>query len=127
MTIQEALDRVDLIRPNGMKKEFKIAALAELDGIIYRELVTKHRRNPGESIGIYEGYTDETEPGTILLAPFPYDELYTYWLCCKVDYQNLEMDKYNNDRTMFNNAYEQLSDYWTRTRMPLQRNRELRI
>lgn len=127
MTIQEALDRVDLMRPNGMKKEFKIAALSELDGLIHREIISRHCRLAGESDAEYEGYTEETDPGTILAAPFPYDEIYTYWLCCKVDYQNLEMDKYNNDRTMFNNAYDTLADWWTRTHMPKQRNRQLRI
>ena len=128
MTIQEALDRVDIIRPNGLKKINKIAALSELDGLIRKEIIDRHYQTRDEEVpGPYEGYTEETDPATELLAPFPYDEIYTYWLCCKVDYQNLEMDKYNNDRLMFNNAFDTLSDYWTRTHLPIQLNRELRI
>ena len=127
MTIQEALDRVDLIRPNGMKKEVKIAALAELDGMIDREIISRHYLNADEEYAEFEPYTGETDPSTELLAPHPYDEIYTYWLCCKVDYQNLEMDKHNNDSIMYNNAYEELANYWTRTHLPRQRHRELRI
>ena len=128
MTIQEALDRVDMLRPNGLNKTFKLAALSELDGIIRKEIIDRHYQTPEEEVTEeYKGYTEETDPTTELLAPFPYDEIYTYWLCCKVDYQNLEMDKYNNDRAMFNNAYDTLADYWTRTHMPRQRHRELHI
>lgn len=127
MTIQEALDRVDMMRPNNMQKDFKLAALSELDGLIRREMIATHEENEDDDIPEAAVYTEETAPDTRLIAPFPYDEIYMYWLCCKVDLQNLEMDKHNNDRILFNNAYDTLSDYWTRTHMPKQRNRELHI
>ena len=152
MNIQEALDRIDMMRPNMMKKVFKIAALSELDGRIFKEIIQQHydeteqpmtlmeqiiflspeQRNIAaaetESEGTeFAGYTVETDPGTELLAPFPYDEIYTYWLAAKVDWQNLEMDKYANDRTLFNNAWKELDDYWTRTHMPKQKTRQIRL
>ena len=151
MRIQEALDRIDLIRPNMMRKELKIAALSELDGRIYGEIIRIHedgRRPPMTPMERiihlspeerfpeeeqrpepepFPGYSTDTDPGTELLAPFPYDEIYLYWLACKVDYQNLEPDKYNNDRTLFNNAWNELSNWYTRTHMPKQRTRELRL
>ena len=150
MRIQEALDRSDMRRPNMVKKEFKIAALSELDGQIWKELIQTHESGnappmtPMERIihlspelreaaeeqaeeETFTGYTMETDPGTELLAPFPYDEIYLYWLASKVDFQNLEPDKYNNDRQMFNSAWVALSDWYTRTHMPKQRVREFRI
>lgn len=151
MKIQEALDRIDIMRPNMMPKHFKIAALSELDGLIHREIIKNHTSGQPRPMTLMEqiinlspedrqippegpepeedftGYTVETDPGTELLAPFPYDEIYLYWLASKVDFQNLEMDKFNNDRTMFNNSWEALSDWYTRTHMPKQRVRELRI
>lgn len=151
MTIQEALDRIDMMRPNMMKKEIKIQALSELDGLIWREIIQNHEDGSEKPMTIMEqivflspeertigetedeqtqefpGYTIETDPGTVLLAPFPYDEVYTWWLASKADWQNQEIDKYNNDRTLFNNAYDTLSDWWTRTHMPKQRSREFRI
>lgn len=157
MRIQEALDRIDEMRPNMVKKEIKIAALSELDGLVYREIIQNHEK-PGarpmtpmeqviwlspeqrtfdgttesyqqaeEQEEDFKGYTIETDPGTELLVPFPYDEMYIWWLASKVDWQNMEMDKYNNDRTLFNNAYDTMSDWYTRTHMPKQRTREFRI
>ena len=151
MNIQEALDKIDIMRPNMMKKQIKIAALSELDGMIYQEIIRIHESgnqppltmmeqiillSPEErTIGTTEaeteegftGYTMETDPGTELLAPFPYDEIYLYWLASKVDFQNLEMDKYNNDRVMFNSAWTELSDWYTRTHMPKSRVRGIRL
>ena len=40
-------------------------------------------------------------------------------LMSKIDLLNQEIDKYNNDRALFENAYDTMSDWWTRTRMPL--------
>lgn len=151
MRIQEALDRIDMMRPNMMKKEFKVAALSELDGRIWSEIIKNHEDGlprpltPAEQIYFlppeergtetepddqpedFPGYTMETDPGTELLAPFPYDEIYLYWLASKVDFQNLEMDKYNNDRILFNTAWNDLGDWYTRTHMPKQRVREIRL
>ena len=152
MNIQEALDRIDMMRPNMMKKVFKIAALSELDGRIYHEIIQQHEDEEHQPMTLMEriiflspeqraaaeedesstttdfaGYTVETDPGTELLAPFPYDEIYTYWLAAKVDWQNLEMDKYANDRTLFNNAWKELDDYWTRTHMPKQKTRQIQL
>ena len=45
----------------------------------------------------------------------------------KIDLQNLEMDKYNNDRALFENAYGEMSDWWNRTYMPVQRHRQIWI
>lgn len=153
MTIQEALDRIDLMRPNMVEKTVKIAALSELDGLIFREIILNHEdgrprpMTPMEEIiwlspekrtygsgnppvpppePQFPGYTMETDPGTELLVKFPYDEIYTWWLASKVDWANQEMDKYNNDRTLFNSAYDTYSDWYTRTHMPRQRSREFR-
>lgn len=125
MTIQQALDRADMIRPNMMQRELKVAALSELDGLVHQEILMKHWHRPEERE--IPHYDESTDPGTVLLVPFPYDEIYTYWLQMKIDDQTLEYDKYNNDRLKFNAAYESFSDYWTRTRMPISTVRELRI
>lgn len=124
MTIQQAIDRVDLLHPNKQSATHKVAWLSELDGLIHRELIMTHAHT--EEQETYEGYTMDTDPDTVLLAPFPYDEIYTHYLTSQVDLQNAEIGKYNNDRTLFNNAYDTLSDYWTRTHKPISR-REIRI
>ena len=125
MNIQTALDRADEMKPNMMSRELKIAALSELDGLIHREIILKHWHLPKDIV--FKGYTKDTDPGTELLAPWPYDEMYTSWLMARIDQQNLEMDKYENDRIQFNAQYERFQDFWRRTHMPLSWNRQLRI
>ena len=125
MNIQTALDRADEMKPNMMSRDLKIAALSELDGLIHREIILKHVHTPAQHC--FKGYDKDTDPGTELLAPWPYDEMYGYWLMARIDDQNLEYDKYENDRAKFNNAYDMFHDWWRRNHMPLTRNRELRI
>lgn len=125
MTIQKALDRLDEMKPNAMGRHLKVAWLAEIDGLIHHEIIMKHEHS--EEDERFDEYTEMTDEGTELIAPFPYDELYTYWLMSKVDMQNLEWDKYNNDRQLFNSAYNMFHDWWRREHMPLTHVRELRI
>lgn len=209
MTIQEALDRADLLRPNNQSIDFKLRWLSELDGLLCREILSVHVQdvyritiaegdgdpedwnesveirvakanagaNPrfditgnGQTYKVYRngrkqtvpapifeavkhaaeifedgsvtisgrvytpidpenftGYDAETDPSLQLIAEFPYDEIYTHYLCSKIDLQNLEIDKYNNDMELFNNAYNLFNDYWTRTHLPLTFNSELHI
>ena len=129
MKLQQAIDRVDEMRPNMQSRELKVAALSELDGLIWSELIMKHHLLPGEVIRMASmpEYDSDTDPGTTLLVRSPYDRIYDYWLMSKIDQQTLEQEKFNNDIALFNSYYEQFSDYWTRTHMPKTRVRELRI
>lgn len=123
MTIQEVLDRVDEMKPNLMDRGFKIKYLSEIEGLIHTELRLKHEHTAEEHI--LPKYDEGTDAGTELIVPDPYAMVYVYWIMSKIDMRNLEIDKYNNDRLLFDNAYNMLSDWWTRTRMPLSCVREL--
>ena len=125
MKLQQAIDRVDEVRPNMMSRDLKIDFLSELDGLIWQEIVNKHEYD-GEMPEM-PAYDEDTDPGTALLVPFPYDNIYLYWLMAKIDEQTLEAEKYANDRQMFNASYESYSDWYTRNHMPKTRVRELRL
>ena len=125
MTIAKALERADQLKPNMVKRKMKIDWLSELDGLLHREIILKHEHT--EEQDTFTGYNEETDQGQELLAPFPYDEIYTFWLLSKIDLNNMEYDRYSNDRILFNNAYDTLSDYWTREHMPITYAKELRI
>jgi hypothetical protein len=125
MNIQEALDFADGLKPNMMPAQMKIAFLQEIDQLIYKEILLKHEHT--EEQEVLPEYDTDTDRGTELLVPDPYSMLYPYWLMSKIDLQNLEMDKYNNDRALFENAYNTMQDWWTRTYMPIQRNRQIWI
>lgn len=118
MNIQEALDLVDGMKPNMMDRTMKIKFLQELDQLIYHEILLKHQHEAAQEV--LPVYDADTDPGTELLVPDAYGrEMYLYWLMSKVDLQNMEIEKYNNDRALFENCYDTMSDWWTRTHMPI--------
>lgn len=125
MNIQEALDLADQLKPNMMARQVKIAFLQELDQKIYKEILLKHEHE--EEQEVLPEYDTDTDGGTELLVPDPYGMVYVYWLTQKIDLLNQETDKYNNDRAMFENAYNEMHDWWNRTYMPIMRNRQIRI
>ena len=117
MTIQEAIDLADQLKPNMMITPVKIRFLNEIEGKIHEEIILQHEHTEAE--GEKPEYTTDTDPGTDLIVPAPYDMVYVYWLIAQIDHMNMEMDKYNNDRLLFEDAYGNFNDYWTRTRMPI--------
>lgn len=125
MTIQAALDMADQLKPNMMQRAAKIGFLNEIDNLIHRELIMRHEHTSAEETA--PAYDTTTDEATELLIPTPYDMLYVYWIMSKIDLLNQEMDKYNNDRALFENAYQMAADWINRTKMPISRTREIRI
>ena len=155
MTIQEAIDRVDILKPNHFTDEDKIGWLNTLDGQVWRELITTHEqpRRHGHHHGVrpedfaadpldgekphrhehdwnagrYHPYDNDTPRDTVLLVEEPYAEMYIHYMAAQIDLGNAEIGKYNNDKSLFNNAYLTYSDYYTRTHMPLTRIRHFTL
>ena len=126
MTIESAIARVNKLRPNSVPEKTKVEWLSQVDGLVHREILLAHEL-PEEIPEEFDGYDHNTHPATVLLVPFPYDEIYIHWLNAQIDYAMMENDKYNNDRMLFNNAWDTFGDAWRRAHMPVQKTRELRI
>lgn len=118
MTIIEAIDQIDELEPNMYKLGQKIGWLSRVDALITREILDKHEPDPDTELVPFEGYTEDTDQNTILIAPVPYDELYIYYLEMQINYNNKEYDKYNNSALMFQNAFDSFRNFWNRTHMP---------
>ena len=120
MTVREAITQVDRLKPNKYSEADKVKWLSDIDGLIVRELVDTHENSPLTEE--FMGYTDlATHGDTELLVPFPYDILYRWYLESQIDLSNMEINKYNNSKTLFNNAYLTYTDHYNRTHMPKQR------
>lgn len=115
MTLLEAINRIDALKPNSYSQEEKIQWLSNLDGIIKREIIDTHEG--GEGI-VFNGYTEETSLVTELLVPAPYDDVYLRYLEMQIDYANGEYGKYNNSMAMYDTAYSNFQRYYNRTYMP---------
>ena len=117
MNIQQALDMADNMLPNMMPRPMKIAFLTEIEQMIHNEIVLKHEHT--EEQEVMPAYTENTDPGTELVIPDPYSNLYYYYIMAKIDEQNLEFDKFNAHWGLFENKYDTMSDWYTRNHMPL--------
>ena len=115
MTIMEAINRIDAIKPNSYPQGEKIRWLSTLDGMVKSKIIDTHE---GGNMVAFDGYTEDTNLLTPLLVPAPYDEVYLFWLESKIDYLNGETGRYNNSISMFNTSYEEFSRYYNRTHMP---------
>ena len=122
MTIQEALDTTDELKPNMMSPRLKMKFLTEIEQLIHGEIVLRHEHT--EAQHARPVYTEETDPQTVLLVPDPYSDVYPKYLLTQIDRQNQEDARYNVDRALFENAYETMSDWWTREHMPVSRVRQ---
>lgn len=115
MTIFDAINRIDAIKPNSYTQLEKVRALSTLDGIIKNSIIDTHE---GSEDVVFAEYTQETNLTTELLVPAPYDVIYLYWLESTIDYWNGETGKYNNSIELYNAAYSEFEKYYNRTHMP---------
>ena len=57
MTIREALETVDQLKPNQYGSADKLRWLSELDGIVHREILMAHETQ----VPAFDGYAPETD------------------------------------------------------------------
>lgn len=116
MTIREIITQVDNLKPNQYSDEEKIKWLSAVESMIYNDVILTHENK--ENI-TFNGFDEDTDDNTELIAPEPYANLYVMWLFAKIDFNNAEIGRYNNSQAMFNNSYMEFQNYWNRTHMPI--------
>ena len=114
MTINEAISRIDSLKPNTFSPTEKIAWLSIVDKTIHDNIIKAVTGNDE----VFEGYTDETDMETELLVPPPFDIIYIYWLQAQIDYWNRELRHYNESILMYNTAYSEYERHFIRTNTP---------
>jgi hypothetical protein len=115
MTLIEAIDQVNALKPNTYGHTDKVKWLSTLDGIVKREIIDTHE---GAEQVTFTGYDEDTDLATELLVPAPYDSIYLRWLETQIDYANGEYARYNNDAQAFNDALSSFRNYYNRNYMP---------
>lgn len=73
----------------------------------------------GEVGGRFSGYSRDFDGARMLLIPPPYDEVYVYYLYAQTDQRLGEIERYNNDAALFNNAWAEAVRWYNRNHMPL--------
>lgn len=115
MTIIEAINHTDKVKPNAYSQQDKVRWLSTLDGVVKNEIIDTHEG--GEDV-VFKGYNDETLLTTELLIPAPYDDVYIRYLEMQIDYANNEYNKYNNTSVAYNTAFSAFEKYYNRDHMP---------
>ena len=115
MTVKEAIERADAMRPNPVPYSEKINRLCSVDRTVMSEIVLRHEHPDGTD---FAGYTDAS-PDETLLVPPPYDELYIYALEALIYYACGELTRYNNSLATMQSIYEAYRREYHRTHMPL--------
>ena len=117
MTITEALNEVNSLKPNMYDDEFKIRYLSRLDSRIYKDIILTHERNEDEPEIAFEPYVVEDRERELIVGE-PYDEIYVRWLEAQIDYSNREYEAFNNSNAVFESIYTAFQNYYNRTHMP---------
>ena len=138
MTINEAINQIDALKPNTISTAIKTRWLSTLDLEIQQNIIDTHE---SETESSFDGYTEHdvssvtvtghkivysntpggsssTDTSTVLLVPAPYDEMYILYLRSQIDYAYEEYAKYNNSNAMFLAAYAEFERWYNRTHMP---------
>ena len=121
MTIAQVIDHVDRLKPNPFSTSQKIEWISQLDRTVWEEVIKTHDRPPAfASVETFDGYSEEDLDEEPLIGQ-PYgDDCYYYWLQAMIDKTNGEIERYNQNITMFGTVYNQFTGMYNKRYMPLQ-------
>lgn len=117
ITIGEVLSLVDSIKPNTRTAEEKILWLNNIDRMVYEEIIKAHE---GFENVEFDGYDENTPQTQTLLIPKHYGaDIYRFFIETQIDLANAEYSKYNTSMQLFQMAYNNYAQAYTREHMPL--------
>lgn len=117
MTIKECIDIVDNLKPNQYTIKEKVMWLSFIELRIINDVLKTHEGYDGR-YDLFTGYSEDKLTVT-MIAPSPYDRLYTKYLEMKIDEANGETTRYNNSAILFNGYMADYEKYYNKTHMPI--------
>lgn len=117
ITIGEVLSLVDSIKPNTRTAEEKTLWLNNIDRMVFEEIIKAHE---GFEDIEFNGYDENTPQDQALLIPKHYGaDIYRFYIETQIDLANAEYSKYNTSMQLFQMAYNNYAQTYTREHMPL--------
>jgi len=115
MTIREAIQWVDDIKPNSFSDETKLKWLSALEGRLALNVFLL----AGVELRYFQyGYPADMD-AELLVQP-PHDDIYTAYLAAKIDEANGEYELYQNSMTTYNGLFGGFARWFARTYEPAQ-------
>lgn len=115
MTIQQAIEYADEMKPNAFPANVKSQWLLDLEGKIALDVFLLSYK---EVKALLEQY--QNHPEAELLTTPPHDDLYPLWLMAKIDEANGEYNKYQNAMLTYNAHYGAFVRWFARVYKPAQ-------
>ena len=108
MTIAEALQTADTLRPNELPESIKLRWLSELEGRILTEIAGREAQR-------VPVLTENTPQVLRLFAPAPYDRVYWTYLMKMIDYAAKDAAAYQISAAVFHEAYGDFAKWFLRS------------
>lgn len=112
MTIIQAIQRVDSLKPNTYSTRQKILWLSQLESMVKTLVIDAHAG--GEAVA-FSGFSENTDPGTALFMEEPFDMAYLYWLEAQIHYANEDLSMYNGAMGMFHSVFGTFKAHYKHT------------
>jgi len=114
-TYREIAERVNRVKPHAFDEETVLYWLTELDGMLAAEVFLMDVNQIAQLQHRFpEGL--EHEP----LVGFPYEGIYDAWVKAKIDLENGEYDKYQNQMAAYNSMLKSFKNWFLNTYDPAQ-------
>lgn len=112
MRLKDAIDKVDRLKANIVDHPDKVDWISSLDGKVHEEILSR----AADYKEAFAPYDKDSNP--VLAVPFPYDDIYQYYLFAQIDKTNSEMESFNNNVALFNSEWNEFAAYYRRTHVP---------
>lgn len=115
MTLNGIIAQFDSLKPNVFSEELKRQWLSEVDYFII--LMRNHYvLSDDEQVIVddWEPYID-AEGTTNLLVDVPYTDMYIHYLSSKVDYNQMDIHRYQNSLAMYQDVYNSYARKFNRS------------
>lgn len=109
MTINECIERVCTLRPNGLTQEQLVQFINTCNAQAIRDTIGE------QDVPEYQLPEDEQQE---LYIPFPYDDAYVLFVAAQISLHNADMSLYANDAAAFNERYTEFVEFWHETHPP---------
>lgn len=113
MTIREAIDRADRLRPNMHEMKDKMAWLTNVERLV-ADFMNRHEDVKVE----LPVYTEASDMDTQLLLQHEDAEIYVTWLMMKYDLHNGDYESYNNMAMAYNDQMKAWEAEYRRMHRP---------
>ena len=112
MKLNDAISAAEELRPSEVTRAQMIRWLSALDGQIWTEIIKNYDGFTPSTMPIYGDSDEHTD--TVLLVEAPYDELYVDYLVMRIDLNNADYERYNNEAVQFNTQYKAWENTYNR-------------